>query len=138
MADTELIRSAPAEDARRLIATTPEREEHDIGAQVATLIGRLKGWNALFLGAKLPAENIAEAAYQRGASCVCLSSVNGRKASLERQLRVLRSLLSPNVEIWIGGFAYSALPPIDGVNFMVDFDIFAAALTSSSRRQRYQ
>jgi methanogenic corrinoid protein MtbC1 len=126
----------PPPDARRLVATTPEGEEHDIGAQVATLIGRLQGWNALFLGAKLPTEDIAEAAHMRGASCVCLSAVNGRKAGLERQLRALRSALSPKIDIWIGGSAYRAMPPMDGVTFMVDFDMFAEALASTAGLQR--
>lgn len=122
----------PPPDARRLVATTPAGEEHDIGAQVATLIGRLQGWNALFLGANLPTEDIAEAAHMRGASCVCLSAVNGRKAGLERQLRALRSALSPKVDIWIGGSAYRAMPPLDGVTFMADFDVFAEALASTA------
>lgn len=125
----------PEENAPRLVATTPEREEHDVGALVATLIGRLNGWNAVFLGANLPAMDTAEAAHRRGVRCVCLSAVHGRKAALDRHLRALRSALSPEIEIWIGGPAYRAVPPIDGVTFIDDFDRFAEALSSAGGLQ---
>ncbi|MDH4415366.1 MAG: MerR family transcriptional regulator [Rhizobium sp.] len=120
----------PAPDAPRLIATTPEREEHDIGALVATLIARLRGWNALFLGAKLPASEIAEAAHRRGVRSVCLSSLTGRKAGLERHLGALRSMLSPGIDIWVGGSAYGSVSTIPGVSFMPDLDIFVDSLST--------
>lgn len=117
-----------ASDAPRLVATTPEHEEHDIGALVATLLARLRGWNALFLGANLPASEIADAACRRNARCVCLSALTGRKAGLERNLRSLRSLLAPEIEIWIGGPAYQTMPPLSGVRYFPDLEPYLAAL----------
>lgn len=117
-----------ASDAPRLVATTPEQEEHDIGALVATLLARLRGWNALFLGANLPASEIADAARRREVHCVCLSALTGRKAGLERNLRSLRSLLAPEIEIWTGGAAYQAVPALSGVRYFPDLEPFLAAL----------
>jgi len=118
----------PSPDAPRLIATTPEREEHDIGALVTTLLARLRGWNAVFLGANLPAAEIAEAAQRFGVHCVCLSALTGRKAGLERNLQTLRSLLSSEIQIWIGGAAYRAVGSRPGVQYFPDLQPFLAAL----------
>lgn len=118
----------PSPDAPRLIATTPEREEHDIGALVTTLLARLRGWNAVFLGANLPAAEIAEAAQRFGVHCVCLSALIGRKAGLERNLQTLRSQLSSEIQIWIGGAAYRAVGSRPGVQYFPDLQPFLAAL----------
>lgn len=120
----------PRDDAFRLVATTPERQEHDIGALVATLLARCNGWNALFLGANLPAAEIAEAAHRRGARCVCLSALTGRRATLGKQLRDLRARLQPLIDIWIGGAAYAGVAPIAGVTYMA-LDGFLKRLTSA-------
>lgn len=122
----------PSPDAPRLVATTPEKEDHDIGALVATLLARLRGWNALFLGGNLPASEIADAAHRREVYCVCLSALTRRKVALQRHLQALRSTLSPDIRIWIGGAAYGNLPPIAGVSFMSSMDVFLEALTTAA------
>jgi len=122
----------PPRDAPRLIATTPEREEHDVGALIVTLVARLHGWNALFLGASLPAEEVAEAAHRRQARVVCLSALTGRGKALERHLLDLRTKLTATIGIWIGGYAYSSLQPIAGTTFLADLDAFTAALSEEA------
>lgn len=122
----------PSPMAPRLLATTPEREQHDIGALIVTLLARLKGWNALFLGANLPVEEIVGAAHRRGVSLVCLSALTGRAATLERQLRMMRSMLSPGIEIWVGGGAYASMPPIAGVTYMQTLEVFLQSLQEQS------
>lgn len=117
-----------ASNALRLVATTPEREEHDVGALVVTLLARLKGWNALFLGASLPADEIADAAHRRGARCVCLSALAGRRSSFARHLRDLRADLAPAIDIWVGGPAYEAIASMEGVTYLPDLDAFLKAL----------
>lgn len=117
--------------ALRLVATTPEREEHDIGALVVTVLARLRGWNALFLGASLPADEIADAAHRRGARCVCLSALYGRRAALARHLRDLRSELAPGIDIWLGGPAYEKVACVEGVSYLPDLDAFLQALDAA-------
>ncbi|PLK72156.1 hypothetical protein C0V73_08785 [Rhizobium sp. TH135] len=122
----------PAVDAPRLLATTPEKEEHDMGALVATLLARLKGWNALFLGANLPASEIVDAAHRRNVRCVCLSALTGRKAPLERHLGELRAALLPSIAIWLGGAAYMAMSDMPGVLFLQDLDAFLDMLAAKA------
>lgn len=122
----------PSADAPRLVATTPEKEDHDIGALIVALLARLRGWNALFLGGNLPASEIADAAHRREVYCVCLSALTGRKANLQRHLQTLRSILSRDIDIWIGGAAYANLAPMTGVSFMANMDVFLDALSSAA------
>jgi methanogenic corrinoid protein MtbC1 len=123
--------STPVGGAPHLIATTPEKEEHDLGALVVTLLARLRGWNALFLGANLPASEIADAAHRRNVRCVCLSALTGRKTQLERHLGALRAALSPDIAIWIGGPAYGVISSIPGVVFLPDLDAFLDMLAKT-------
>ena len=122
-------RSGPAEaGAPCLIATTPEGEEHEIGAMVVALLARMRGWDTLFLGPNLPNRNIIEAALARGASHVCLSALHGKPGRLQRQLRDLRAGLPADIVIWTGGPGYAEMPEIEGVSFVSHIDDLAQRL----------
>jgi MerR family transcriptional regulator, light-induced transcriptional regulator len=90
--------------APQLIVTTPVRQLHELGALIAAATAASDGWNVTYLGADLPAEEIAAAAVQTGANAVALSIVYPPDdALLHGELRRLRRLLPRTTELIVGG-----------------------------------
>lgn len=56
--------SVDPEKAPRIVVTTPRGQIHEIGALLAAAIADGAGWTVVYLGANLPAEEIALAAYR--------------------------------------------------------------------------
>lgn len=95
------------------LAATPARQRHEIGALLATATAAAVGWRVLYLGPDLPPEEIAAAAVHQGARVVALSLVYPPDDALLRdELRRLRRLLGPHVELIAGGRASSAYADI--------------------------
>jgi DNA-binding transcriptional MerR regulator/methylmalonyl-CoA mutase cobalamin-binding subunit len=91
------------------LAATPARQRHEIGALLATASAAAVGWRVLYLGPDLPPEEIAAAALHQGARVVALSLVYPPDDALLRdELRRLRRLTGPNVEMIVGGRASAA------------------------------
>jgi MerR family transcriptional regulator, light-induced transcriptional regulator len=63
---------APA-GAPEAIAVAPAGQRHELGALLASIAAAEEGWRVTYLGADLPAEDIAAAARMRGARAVLLS-----------------------------------------------------------------
>lgn len=96
--------------APRLLVTTPAGERHAIGAVLTGAAAAVEGWNVLYLGADLPAPDIADAAVAAGVSVVALSIVYvaDRDAVVE-QVRILRSRLPEAIMLIVGGAGAAAL-----------------------------
>ncbi|HVF10738.1 MAG TPA: MerR family transcriptional regulator [Abditibacteriaceae bacterium] len=62
-------------EAPALIATTPARQLHEIGALMVAATAAHQGWKVTYLGPNLPAEEIALAAERNSAAAVALSIV---------------------------------------------------------------
>lgn len=118
----------PPADAPRLVITTPESEQREIGALAGALLARLHGWNALYLGPDLPAADIVLAARNRHAGLVCLTAHSAKAKLLDSHLSALRAALPADTAIWIGGAAYAGRPAPDGVRFLADVDAYIDAL----------
>ncbi len=74
-----------------LIVATPAGQLHELGALLAATAAAHVGWQVIYLGASLPAPEIAGAAQQRGARAVALSLVYPENDSrLEGELVRLR------------------------------------------------
>ncbi len=101
----ERMRSFARQDgAPRVLVATPAGERHVIGAALVGAAAAVEGWNVLYLGADLPAADIADAARTAGARMVALSIVHVE--SRERvlgELRLLRSRLPDDVTLLLGG-----------------------------------
>lgn len=112
--------SAP--DAPVVIVATPPGERHEIGALLAAGAAALEGWRVAYLGADLPAADIAAAAGETGARAVALSSVYSEDpAAVAAELRALREVLPPGVEVLLGGGGagrVSDAGSIDGVRVL--------------------
>lgn len=88
----------------RLIATTPARQHHELGALLVAATASSEGWNVTYLGPDLPVEEIAAAVQQQGAVAVALSvTYPPDDPILPDELRRLRRLLGKGIQILVGG-----------------------------------
>jgi DNA-binding transcriptional MerR regulator/methylmalonyl-CoA mutase cobalamin-binding subunit len=98
-----------AHNAPLLLVTTPADQIHELGALLVAVAASNHGWRVAYLGASLPAEEIAGAAVVKGARAVALSIVYPHDdPMLERELARLRRLLPANTPVVAGGRAAPA------------------------------
>jgi DNA-binding transcriptional MerR regulator/methylmalonyl-CoA mutase cobalamin-binding subunit len=92
-----------------LIVATPARQLHELGALLAGALAANLGWHVTYLGASLPAAEIAAAAVQNQARAVALSLVYpDDDPQLESELIRLREALPPHMALIAGGRAVPA------------------------------
>jgi len=123
---------AGAESAPVLVVGTPNGQLHELGALLAGAAAAHLGWRILYLGASLPAAEIAGAARQHRARAVALSLVYPEDdPRLEGELARLRELLGPGTALLVGGRAMpayqAALEKLDAIPIH-DLDQLCAAL----------
>jgi len=109
----EMIRSVPNnEQAPRMVVTTPAGQLCEIGAMTTAVAAADCGWNALYFGPNLPAEEIAAAVLHEQAGAVALSiSCPTRVDLLEHELAALRQSLGDGVPVFVGGRAAATYQP---------------------------
>jgi MerR family transcriptional regulator, light-induced transcriptional regulator len=96
----------PKDGAPRLVAATPPRHVHELGALLAAGAAAAEGWQVTYLGADLPVAEILVSARQLGANAVALSVVYPKAdAGLIIDLEQLRTGLDPRVAVMLGGAA---------------------------------
>lgn len=79
-------------------------EAHEMGLLAIAVQLALRGWRVSYLGADLPAEELAVAVRTQGAALVCQSVVHRQPvADLVGYARRLRGLLDPSVRVVFGG-----------------------------------
>ena len=90
--------------APSLLVTTPAGDRHAIGAALVGAAAAVEGWNVVYLGADLPADDIAGAAESSGVRVVAISIVYVEdRARVLGELRALRGRLRPGVALLAGG-----------------------------------
>jgi len=98
-----------SEQAPVLVVATPAGQLHELGALLVGAAAANVGWRVTYLGASLPAAEIAGAARQNRARAVALSLVYPEDdPRLEGELARLRELLPPEVPLLCGGRAAPA------------------------------
>ncbi len=96
--------------APRIVVATPAGERHAIGAALVGATAAVDGWNVLYLGADLPANDIAEAARVSRALVVAVSIVFVQhREHLLDEMRALRSRLAEGVVLIAGGAGAGSL-----------------------------
>ncbi|MDO9171035.1 MAG: cobalamin-dependent protein, partial [bacterium] len=84
-----------------------------LGALMAASHALEAGWDVLYLGASLPAEEIAGAAASRRARAVLLSLVYpAADPNVDAELRQLRRLLEPDAVLLVSGQAAASHGPL--------------------------
>lgn len=92
-----------------LVVATPAGQVHELGALLVGAAAANLGWHVTYLGASLPAAEIAGAARQNRARAVALSLVYPEDdPRLEGELTRLRESLPPEVSLLVGGRAMPA------------------------------
>lgn len=92
-----------------IVVATPAGQIHELGAVLAGAAAANLGWHVTYLGASLPAAEIAGAARQNRARAVALSLVYPEDDSrLAAELTRLRELLPGEVAVLVGGRAMPA------------------------------
>jgi len=104
-----LLAAQPAGAAPPVICTTPAGERHELGALLVAVIVAMRGRRCLFLGADLPAEEIAIAARRSQARAVVLSLVALPPSDARRELGRIVKALPAGVEVVIGGRGAASL-----------------------------
>ena len=97
---------AGAEQAPVLLVATPAGQLHELGALLAGAAAANLGWHVTYLGASLPAAEIAGAARQSHARAVALSLIYPEDdPRLPVELTALRQALPSEVTLIVGGRA---------------------------------
>jgi DNA-binding transcriptional MerR regulator/methanogenic corrinoid protein MtbC1 len=123
-----------------LVVATPAGQVHEFGALVVAAAAAAEGWRVTYLGADLPAEDIAEAAARTRARAAALSVVfPAGDAALGDELRRLRAVLPKDVTLVVGGAAASAYSEVlneIGAEWLNDLEDFRAQLRTLCRARR--
>jgi DNA-binding transcriptional MerR regulator/methylmalonyl-CoA mutase cobalamin-binding subunit len=130
------LRAVPVQEHRRpILFTTPTGERHEFGVLVAALVATSAGADAVYLGADVPASEVARAADQLNAHAIALGVVALDPAETAPYLHELRSDLDRRVAIWIGGAASQRVQPLpEGVALTDDLDEFENCIRDLATR----
>jgi DNA-binding transcriptional MerR regulator/methylmalonyl-CoA mutase cobalamin-binding subunit len=94
----------PDSKAPLILVTTPLGQKHEIGALIIAVLAASEGWRVMYLGADLPAEEIAAAALDRRPKAIALSIVYpANDPYLSEELHNLKQSISADVKIIVGG-----------------------------------
>ena len=130
-----LLTAQAVSKATPVVCTTPSGEQHELGALLVAVLIAMHGRRAVFLGANLPATQIAEAARLAKACGVALSLVNLAPDDAERELIRIRKAVPPSVDIVVGGRGSVALQRIPtGVRVLASLEELADWLDSRAER----
>ncbi|MDX1385960.1 MAG: MerR family transcriptional regulator [bacterium] len=92
-----------------VVVGTPAGQLHEIGAMLAAKTAQAEGWNVLYLGPNLPAEDLAAAVHKSGAKVLALSTVYpGDDPGFAGEVERLKQLLPPAVKVVYGGHSAEA------------------------------
>jgi MerR family transcriptional regulator, light-induced transcriptional regulator len=98
--------------APKIVVGTPAGQIHDLGAMIVAAVAANNGWRVAYVGASLPAFELAGAVQTVGAKAIALSIVYpDDDPKLEIELSKLGRLLPDNVHFYVGGRASSFYLP---------------------------
>ncbi|MEX0692491.1 MAG: MerR family transcriptional regulator [Gemmatimonadales bacterium] len=108
-----------------LIAATPQGVRHEFGALLAAASAAMAGWDVTYLGADLPAADIASAAQERSAAVVALSVVLPFDVGdVGKEVAAVRRGLPRETRLIVGGSGTEALGSVlQRDNIMVTTDL---------------
>ncbi len=133
----DLLRGREAIDSAPVIAVaTPAGQLHEIGALMAAVTAATEGWRVIYLGANLPAEEIAGAVTEIHARAVALSIIYpADDARLAAEVDRLRNYLPDGVAVLVGGrSAENYRSILDSIGVVIAPDLHSLRLTLENLR----
>jgi len=111
--DTRVPGSKPA-----VVVATPVGQAHEFGVLAASVMAAYDGWRVIYLGAEMPADEIAAATKQGLASVLALSLVYPQAdPSTIKELEKMRRLVPSNVHFMVGGRSAEGYRPcLENIN----------------------
>ncbi|MDE3151666.1 MAG: cobalamin B12-binding domain-containing protein, partial [Gemmatimonadota bacterium] len=118
---TAMAGVTPPADAPALVVATLAGERHEVGALFAAAIATAQGWAVTYLGADLPAADIADTAMATRARAVGVSVVApADRGQVISELKTIRGRLPERVAVLAGGPGASGLArELEGVGVRV-------------------
>jgi MerR family transcriptional regulator, light-induced transcriptional regulator len=127
----------PDGDAPPIVVATPAGERHSFGAMIAGAAAALEGWRVIWLGADLPAAQIAAAARRQHAVVVGLSVAAGEvPVSLQEEIAALRQAIDPETPVLVGGAGAATLGPLEGITVVRDLPHWRSLLRTHAPAHR--
>jgi methylmalonyl-CoA mutase cobalamin-binding subunit len=136
----------PDPKAPIIVIATPHGELHELGAMAVAAAALSAGWRVVYLGASLPAADIAAAANQVKAQVLALSVTSIDADAAARQLRETAGALPSDVSLVVGGSAAGGvarvvaalggrvLPDVQALRRLLDEVREAASARSADRK----
>ncbi len=116
------IRVPPS--APTIVVATPTGQQHELGALISAVTAASLGWEVIYLGTNLPAEEIAGVINEKKAQALLLSIVYpARDPQLKNELYRLRQMTDKKLKLLVGGQAVqSYLPTLQSVEALIFSD----------------
>lgn len=119
----------------RVLIATPSGERHELGALSAAVLAVSAGVGVVYLGADLPADEVAEAAAQTGVSVAVLAITAMPAAEARHYVQDLRRRLPRTIPLWVGG---PSAPRVSGTRLTASLEQFGDDLSSLLAQQAPQ
>ncbi len=113
--------------APRVLIATPSGERHELGALCAAVLAASAGVGVIYLGADLPADEVAEAAARSGVGLVVVAVTAMPATDARTYVQELRRRLPDAVPLWVGG---PSAPRVSGTRSATSLDHFGRELSS--------
>jgi len=109
----------------KVIVAAPSDQRHELGALMAAAAAEEVGWEAVYFGADLPAEEIAVGARKLHAGAIAISIIYvADRYRLAEELKSLRRSVGDEIAILVGGRAAPTLKTtLDDINAVLVEDV---------------
>ena len=105
---TRLFRPSPSSrSVTKFVFATPTGESHEFGIQASAMLASMAGIEPVYLGANLPAQEIANAARRTSAQVIVLGITLSSPATAV-ELRMIAESMPQATELWVGGAGSSS------------------------------
>ncbi|MEO5922825.1 MAG: MerR family transcriptional regulator [Bryobacteraceae bacterium] len=88
----------------KFVLATPTGESHEFGILAAAMLSSIEGFETVYLGADLPAADIATTAVRTSAQVIILG-VTLATETVAAEIRSIAAAMPETTELWIGGAA---------------------------------